>query len=128
MDEVHVKSEYTYKGGNIIGSATQPDKPSKTVLAIMVLSSHKKWSTVVRPLPCFKSSASELYPIIRSVINDIQNSNLMVEVICTDNYHMNVSLFKLFSPTGILETIVPHPFYPRRSIVLLFDFEHILIV
>ena len=126
MDEVHVKSEYTYKGGKIIGSAMQPRNPAKTVFAIMVSSLYKKWSTVFRLLPCFKSSASELYPIIRSVINYIVNSNLMVEVICTDNYPMKVSLFKLFSPTGVLETIVPHPFYPERSIVLLFVFVHIL--
>ena len=126
MDEVHVKSEYTYKGGKIIGSAMQPDNPAKAVFAIMVSILYKKWSTVIRLLPCSKSSASELYPIIRSVINDIENSNLMVEVICTDNYPMNVSLFKLFSPTGVLVTIVPHPFYPERSIVLLFDFVHIL--
>ena len=97
MDEVHVKSEYTYKGGKIIGSAMQPGNPAKTVFAIMVSSLYKKWSTVVRLLPCSKSSASELYPIIRSVINDIENSNLMVEVICTDNYPMNVSLQVIFT-------------------------------
>ena len=92
----------------------------------MVSSLYKKWSTVVRLIPCSKSSASELFPIIKSVINEIENFNLMVEVICTDNYPMNVSLFKIFLPTGVLETIVPHPFYPERSIVLLVDFVHIL--
>ena len=50
----------------------------------------------------------------------------MVEVICTDNYPMNVTNYKLFSPIGVLETIVPHPFYPERSKVVLFDFVHIL--
>ena len=39
---------------------------------------------------------------------------------------MNVSLFKIFSPIGILEVIIPHPFNSNRSIVLLFDFVHIL--
>ena len=52
MDEVHVKSEYTYKGGKIIGSSTQPDYPAKTVFAIMVSSLYRKWSTVVRRIPC----------------------------------------------------------------------------
>ena len=126
MDEVHVKSEYTYKGGKIIGASMQPDYPAKTVFAIMVSSLCKKWSTIVRLIPCSSSSAKELFPIIKSVINDIENCNLMVEAICTDNYPMNVSLFKLFSPTGILEVIILHPFNSNRSIVLLFDFVQIL--
>ena len=126
MDEVHVKSEYTYKGGKIIGASMQPDYPAKTVFAIMVSSLCKKWSTIVRLIPCSSSSAKELFPIIKSVINDIENCNLTVEAIGTDNYPMNVSLFKLFSPTGILEVIIAHPFNSNRSIVLLFDFVHIL--
>ena len=124
MDEVHVKSEYTYKGGKIIGAPMQPDYPAKTVFAIMVSSLCKKWSTIVRLIPCSSSSAKELYPIIKSVINDIENCNLTVEAICTDNYPMNVSLFKLFSPIGILETVIPHPFNSDRSIVLLHTEEH----
>ena len=126
MDEVHVKSEYTYKGGKIIGSSMHSDDPARTVFAIMVSSLYKKWSTIVRLLPCSKSSAKEIFPIIKTIIGDIENCNLKVQVICTDNYPMNVALFKLFSPTSTLDTVVPHPLNSERWIVLLFDFVHIL--
>ena len=36
MNEVHVKSEYTYKGANVIWASMQPDYPAKTVFATMV--------------------------------------------------------------------------------------------
>ena len=126
MDEVHVKSEYTYNGGRIIGSSIQSNEPARTVFAIMVSSLYKKWSTIVRLLPCSKSSAKGIFPINKTVIGVIENCNLKVQAICTDNYPMNVSLFKLFSPTNTLDTVVPHPLISQRWIVLLFDFVHIL--
>ena len=79
MNEVHVKSEYTYKGGKIIEASMQPNFLAKTVFAMMVSSICKKWSTTFRLIPCSSSSAKELYPIIKSVINYIENCNLTVE-------------------------------------------------
>ena len=43
MDEIHVKSTFTYKGGKIIGSSLDPTDPAKTVFAFMVSSLSKKW-------------------------------------------------------------------------------------
>ena len=42
MDEIHVKSDVTYKGGKIYGSSLSPEDPIKTVFAIMVSSLQKK--------------------------------------------------------------------------------------
>ena len=126
MDEVHVQSDLTYKGGRIIGSSEKSTDSAKTILAFMVSSLSKKWSTIVRLLPCSNSSATELFPTIVNVIQDVENCGLFVRVICTDNYPMNVNIFKLFSPTHTLEPIVPHILDSDRSLVLLFDFVHIL--
>ena len=41
MDEIHVKSTFTYKGGKIIGSLLNPTDPAKTVFAFMVSSLSK---------------------------------------------------------------------------------------
>ena len=41
MDEIHVKSDVTYKGGKIYGSSLSPEDPIKTVFAIMVSSLQK---------------------------------------------------------------------------------------
>ena len=47
MDEIHLKSEYSYKGGKIIGSSSSPNKPAKTILGFMVSCLFTKWSTIV---------------------------------------------------------------------------------
>ena len=60
MDEIHIKSDVSYKGGKIIGSILNSDEPTKTVFAIMVSSLCSKWSEIVRLLPCSRTSANEL--------------------------------------------------------------------
>ncbi|KAI6651128.1 Transposable element P transposase [Oopsacas minuta] len=126
MDEIHVKSTFTYKGGKIIRSSLNPTDPAKTVFAFMISSLSKRWSSIVRLLPCSSSSAEVLFPIIKDVIRDVEACGLSVHVLCTDNYPMNVNIFKLFSPSRLLEHIVPHPMDSNRPLFLLFDFVHII--
>ena len=126
MDEIHLKAEYSYKGGNIIGSSDTSNDPEKTILAFMVSSLYTKWSTIVRLLPCSETSASEIFPITKKVIFDIESCDLFVVTLITDNYPLNVRLFKLFTNTSQLEHCVPHPVDPSRYLFFLFDFVHIL--
>ena len=99
---------------------------TRTVFAIMVSSLHKKWSCISRLLPCASISAERIFPIIKSCIIDIENCGLRVQIISTDNYPLNVNLFKFFSTNGKLETRVPHPFDNSRFLFLTFDFVHIM--
>ena len=94
----------------------------------MVSSLSKKWSTFVRLLSCSNSSAMDIFPIIKQVIEHIERCGLHVKVICTDKYLMNVNIFKMFSSTHTLEPIVPDKLDPNRILFLLFDFVHILIL
>ena len=126
MDEVHVKSDISYKGGRIFGPNLSPDNPTKTVFAIMVSSLHKKWSCIARLIPCASINAGFIFPIVRSCILDIESCDLKVHIISTDNYPLNVSLFKQFSPNTQLETHVPHPSCDQRKLFFIFDFVHIL--
>ena len=126
MDEIHVRSDISYKGGKIYGPNLTPDDPTRTVFAIRVSSLHKKWSCISRLLPCASISAEKIFPIIKSCIKDIEHCGLKVQVISTDNYPLNVNLFKLFSSNEKLETNVSHPFDSNRILFLTFDFVHIL--
>ena len=118
MDEI-VKSTFTYKGGRIIGSSLIPTNPAKTVFAAFMVSSlSKKWYTIVRLLPCANISATELIPTIKAVIGDVESCGLFVQVLCTDNYPMNVNIFKLFSPSRTSNF--------KSITILLFDFVHII--
>ena len=105
----------------------QPDHPIKTVFAIMASSLYRKWSEIVRLLPCSSNSATEIYTVVKSAIGDIERNGLKVQVICTDNYPLNVNFFKLFSSDK--KTLTPtaiHPINPERKIFLIFDFVHIV--
>ena len=126
MDEVHVKSDISYKGGGIFGPNLSPDNPTKTVFAIMVSSLHKKWSCIARLILCGSINAEFIFPIVRSCILDVESCDLKVHIISTDNYPLNVSLFKQFSPNTRLETRVPHLSCDRRKLFFIFDFVHIL--
>ena len=93
----------------------------------MVSSLSKKWSQVVRLFPSNFSTAEELYPIVKSVILDIEKCNLFVELLVTDNYSLHVRLFKLFSSDQMtLTSAVPHPVSSDRKLYIPFDFVHIL--
>ena len=64
MDETHVKSEISYKGGKVYGPNLNPEDPTRTVFAVMVSSLHKKWSCISRLLSCASISAEKIFPII----------------------------------------------------------------
>ncbi|KAI6646284.1 Cystinosin-like [Oopsacas minuta] len=80
MDEIHVKSDITYKGGKIFAPNLDPEDLNRTVFAVMVSSLHKKWSCVSRLLPCGSISAEKLLPIINECIIDIENCGLRVQM------------------------------------------------
>ena len=74
-------------------------------------------------------SVKSLYKVVRncplaSVIGDI---GLKVQVICTDNYPLDVNFFKVFSSDKKAPTLTAiHPIDPERNIFLIFDFVHIV--
>ena len=48
MDESHVKTDKSYKGGRIIGHSICPDESTIIIFAIIVTSVHKIWLRIVR--------------------------------------------------------------------------------
>ena len=126
MDEIHVNSNVAYTGGRILGYSLESDKLIKTVFAIMASSLYRKWSQVIRLIPCSSNSSGDLFTVVKSVISNIENCYLKVQAIYTDNYPLNVNMFKLFSSDGTLTPTVPHPVNQSRKLFLLFDFVHIL--
>ena len=95
--------------------------------ALMASSLHNKWSTVVRLIPLSTTSARDIHPIIVQVIADIESWGLSVQVLCTDNYPLNSTLFKSFSSDQkTLQPLVPHPLCVNKSLNLMFDFVRIV--
>ena len=50
-------------------------------------------------------SAKHLFSIIKSCILDIESCGLKIQIISTENYPLNVNLFKLFFPTKQLRLV-----------------------
>ena len=121
MDEIHLKPEYSNKGGDIIGTSDTSNEPAKTILAFMISSIFIKWSTIVRLLPCSETNASEMFHMTKKVISDIESCDLFVVTLVTDNYPLNVRLFKLFTTSSQLKHCVPHPIDSIRFLFFLFD-------
>ena len=126
MDEVHIRSDASYKGGRVIGSIDNPEDPHTTVFSMMVSSLSTRFSSIVRLIPLGSSSAETLYPIVKSTICDIEACGVFVEAVCTDNYPLNVRLYKCFSADSKLRPKVQHPCNPQRNLILFFDIVHII--
>ena len=124
MDEVHIRSDASYKGGRVIGSINNPNDPHTTVFSMMVSSLSARFSTIVRLIPLGSSSAESLYPIVTSTICDKEGCGLFVEAVSTDNCPLNVRSYKFFSINSKLEPKVHHPCNPQRSLILFSDFVH----
>ena len=77
-------------------------------------------------MPCASVIAENLFKTIKSCIRDDEECGLFVQIISTDNYPLNVKLFKFFSPIGKLEAKEPHPCDIHGNLFLTFDFMHIL--
>ena len=81
----------------------------------MASSLYRKWSQIVRLIPCSSNSEKEIFAVVKSVISEVERCGLIVQVICTDNYPLNVSFFKLFSSDNKNLTPVIHPNDAERS-------------
>ena len=81
MDEVHIRSNASYKGGKVLGAIDNPSDPPTTVFSMMISSLMKRFSTIVRLIPVGSSSATDLFPIITKTIGDIESCDLFVEAI-----------------------------------------------
>ena len=85
IDEIHVKSDISYKGGNIYGPNLTPEDLTKTVFAIMVSSLHKMVLYILFAT-MWIYLCGNFFHIIKSCIIDIEHCGLRDQVISTDNY------------------------------------------
>ena len=72
---------------------------------------------LVRIILLGSSSAETSYPIVKSTICDIEECGVFVEAMCTDNYPLNVRLYKDFSADSNLRPKVQHPCNPQRILI-----------
>ena len=65
--------------------------------------------------------SSDLLPIVKQVIIDIEGCGLKVIAMCTDDYQLNVSLFRLLGNSSNLQLSFTNRADPTRAIFLMFE-------
>ena len=75
MDEIHVKSTFTYKCDKIFGSSLNPIDPAKTVFALWSLVCVENGQRLFAYF-LYKLPATKLLQIIKSVIEGVESLDL----------------------------------------------------
>ena len=114
MDEVNIRSDASYKGGSHWIDCQHRRSAYHCFLHDGVEFIYKIFHNCTINLLGF-SNAESIYPIVKSTICDIEDCGLFVEAVCTDNYPLNVRLYKMFSPDSKLEQKVEHPCDPTET-------------
>ena len=97
VDEIHIKASVRYRGGHVVGfSVDQPNKATKTVLALMVDPLMGASAFVARLLPIFFLKSDLLFEQIEILVKLIHDAGGYVYLVISDNLSANRRYTKLF--------------------------------
>jgi len=117
LDEIHIKEQFDYKGGEIRGCAenalegsvvneksratvTAPSVvPAKTVQSYLIASAFGHFKEIVALHPVKNASSDDLKEITQKVIRIVHQCGFHIIVIVSDNNKVNGSFFKLLNPS-----------------------------
>lgn len=122
IDEIYLKSKIEYKSHKITGFASNNDSLASTVQSFMIKSPFSHFREIVKLIPVSSSNGSELYDMVKIVINFVQSNGFQIIAIITDNNRINQTMFKMFSNTHMFQN--PHPSYSSDQIFLMYDTVH----
>ncbi|MBP1527227.1 MAG: hypothetical protein H9Q66_04835 [Spiroplasma ixodetis] len=109
MDEIHLKSYFDYKGGNIVGGSYNCELAAKTAYVFMIrslLSSFKEVAHIV-PVKCI--NGEDLHALIRKIIKKLHDIGYKVLCVISDNNAINGKSMSLFSSPPEVKFEYPHP-------------------
>ena len=131
IDEIHIKPSIRYRGNHIIGnSVDHPEKPAKTILALMVCCMMGRPSFVARLIPVHTLTHEFLHKQTERLLEIIHDCGGFVYLVMTDNLQCNQSMFKAFyEKYGTAnEWSINHPVLNPHFLILfmLYDPTHLL--
>jgi len=68
IDEIHLQQFFDYKGGNVVGAASNSKEAAKSAFAFMITSILSIYKDVVHVLPTCKIDGKDLYALIQRTI------------------------------------------------------------
>lgn len=85
VDEIHIKAQMDYKGGNIVGAAFNSTEAATSAFLCMISSILSKVKDVVHILPVESMKAETLHDILKKVILGLEEMGFRVICVITDN-------------------------------------------
>lgn len=126
LDEIHVNRRSSYKGGRIVGMASNAvGSEASTVQAFMMCSLLSSNKDVAAMVPVTNLTATYLVDITKRVIDLLESAGYYVFCIISDNNRVNRNMFSLLC-NGVLQPCIKHPLNPERKLFLMFDSVHLL--
>lgn len=126
VDEIHLQQFFQYKGGSITGAANNCSEPAKTAHVFMVQSLLSPFKDVVHILPVSRITAEGLHDIVKKVIMSLEDANLHVVAVITDNNSINRKVMSMFGTAHNLEIVYPHPANAQQPLFHIVDPVHLL--
>ena len=127
-DEIHIKPGVQYQGRLTFGySVDQPNKPAKTVLALMVCTLMVKPAFVARLIPTFLLKADFLYEQVSLLIKIVHDASAFVFLFMSGNLRANQKMFSSFHFNDTSKSIysVCHPISNTEYEVLFLFYDPI---
>lgn len=126
IDEMHLKSYFDYKGGNIVGMSYDGKEPAASAHTFMVQSFLSSYKDVVHILPVRKIDAEKLHEVLKKVIIGLEKIGYMVICVVSDNNSINRKAMSFFANPSKISIVYPHPFDSDRPLFFVIDSVHIL--
>jgi hypothetical protein len=128
IDEIYIAAHAQYKSQIITGFAeNREEELATTVMSFMISSAFGRFKEIVRLVPVKNCNAEGLYTMTNEVLNFVQNLNIQVIGIITDNHQINQKLFKMLTATSSEKECFqnPSPSFKDHSIFLIYDTVHL---
>ena len=128
MDEIHLKPQMDYKGGNIVGHAYNSNECATSAYVFMVRSLDTQYIDVAHILPVKTMQADALFIFLKSIILKLESIGFEVIGIVSDNNAINKKAVSFFSdpPELKIKYKHPNPDAVNRPLYFLFDTVHLL--
>lgn len=126
MDEIHLQPYIDYKGGGLVGMATNSQNAAKTAYVFMIQSLLSSSKDVVHILPVAKIDAIQLHQFLRELINGLEATGFRVIAVVSDNNSINGKAMSFFSEPRKVDTVYKHPSDQSRPLFFILDSVHVL--
>lgn len=125
LDEIHISHQLSYKGGKLVGSASNdPSTEASTAQVFMISSLLSKAKDVVAIVPVKNLTGDLLHNMLRQVLQVLHKAGFTVTCVVSDNNRVNRNAFTALCGGSLMPSIV-NPFSPTERLFFLFDTVHL---